>query len=281
MYVIKSILLPIDGSNYSETILKYGIYLAKKLNTVIRVLSVVDIRLIDWSMATGAESFVPLMPSADFQAESQKMHEEKAEKITEKAAGILKKSEIVHEIIKTSGIPSDEICHQAMENDFVIMGIRGEYERWTNKFLGATVENVTRQINKPIMLVDKDFKPVQRIHCGYDGSNSANKALQLSAYLADALKLNLQVIAISTSEEERDQLLREADRYLNPYKIEYNLRHESGDPSDTLVNVQNSAPSPSLMVIGSYGHTRLREAIIGSTTVEVMRKAVKPVLLAK
>jgi nucleotide-binding universal stress UspA family protein len=279
--MIKSILLPIDGSNYSETVLKYGIYLAKKLKAIVRVLSVVDIRLIDWSMATGAESFVPLMPSADFQAESQKMQEEKAEKVNQKAAAILKKSEVNHEIIKSSGIPSDEICHHAMENDFVIMGIRGEYEKWTNKFLGATVENVTRQVNKPTMLVDKEFSEIERIHCGYDGSSSANKALQLSAYLSDTLKLSLQIIAISASEEERKQLLNEADRYLNPYDIEYTLRHETGVPSDTLVNVQNNAPSSSLMVIGSYGHTRLREAIIGSTTVEVMRRAQKPVLLAK
>ena len=279
--MIKSILLPIDGSNYSESVLEYGIFFARKLKSVIRVLSVVDIRLIDWSMAAGAESFVPLMPSADFQAESQKMQDEKADKINEKAAAILIKSGVNHEIIKASGIPSDEICHQAKENDFVVMGIRGEYERWTNKFLGATVEQVTRQINKPTMLVDKDFHKIQRIHCGYDGSNSANKALQLSAYLSDTLKLSLQVIAISSSEEERTQILNEADRYLNPYNIEYTLRHESGDPSDTLVNVQNSAAAPSLMVMGSYGHSRLREAIIGSTTVEVMRKATKPVLLAK
>ena len=279
--MIKSILLPIDGSNYSETVLKYGIYLSKRLEAVVRVLSVIDIRLIDWSMATGAESFVPLMPSADFQAESQKMQEEKAEKVNEKAAGILKKSDTKHEIIKSSGIPADEICHHAMENDYVIMGIRGEYEKWTNKFLGATVESVTRQINKPTMLVDKEFNEIERIYCGYDGSNSANKALQLSAYLSDALKLSIQIIAISMSEDERKQLLNEADRYLNPYNIDYTLRHETGVPSDTLVNVQNNAPSPSLMVIGSYGHTRLREAIIGSTTVEVMRKAQKPVLLAK
>ena len=120
--MIKSILLPIDGSNYSETVLKYGVYLANKFEAVIRVLSVIDIRLIDWSMATGAESFVPLMPSADFQAESQKMQEEKTEKVNEKAADILRKSKIAHEIIKSSGIPADEICHYAMENDFVIMG---------------------------------------------------------------------------------------------------------------------------------------------------------------
>jgi nucleotide-binding universal stress UspA family protein len=36
-----------------------------------------------------------------------------------------------------------------------------------------------------------------------------------------------------------------------------------------------------MLVMGSYGHSRLREAIIGSTTVQVMRSAAKPIILAR
>lgn len=279
--MIKSILLPIDGSTYSESVLRYGKYLAEKFEAVLRVLTVVDIRLFDWSMATGADSFVPLMPSADFQAESQKMQDEKADKVIEKAASILRQTALKFELSKTSGIPVDEICHYAMENDMVVLGIRGEYERWSNKFLGATVESVTRQVSKPTMLVDKAFTPVERIHCGYDGSSSANKALQLAAYLAKIMQITMQVIAVFDSQEERTQVLDEAERYLVPYEVEFNLRHETGDATEVIVNAQNNSPVPALVVIGSYGHSRLREAIIGSTTVGVMRKAKKPILLAK
>jgi nucleotide-binding universal stress UspA family protein len=279
--MIKSILLPLDGSTYSDSVIKYGKFFAEKFDAVVRILSVVDIRLFDWSMATGADSFVPLMPSADFQAESQKIQDEKADKIIEKAANILNKTSIKFEVLKTSGIPVDEICQSAMVNDLVIMGIRGEYERWSEKFLGATVESVTRQVTKPTMLVDKNFEIFKRIHCGYDGSSSSNKALQLSAYLASLMKIKLQVITVLDSEEERTKILDDAERYLVPYKIDFNLRHETGEAADVLEYAQNNAPDPALTVIGSYGHSRLREAIIGSTTVQVMRKANKPILLAK
>lgn len=279
--MIKSILLPIDGSNYSETVLQYGMFLAKKFGSVLRILTIVDIRLYEWNMAAGADNFVPIMPSTEFQEESHQMLENKAEQVLEKAKDLVTQSGISFQLIKTTGNPVDEILEYSKTNDLVVMGIRGEYERWSNNLLGATVESITRQISKPVMLVEKKFEPFRRILCGYDGSNSANKALQLSAYYSSALKLPLHVISVFDTQEERDSILNEAEAYLEPYQIKYLLRHESGDVDSILVSAQNNAPEASMMVIGSYGHSRLREAIIGSTTVQVMRKADKPVLLAK
>ena len=279
--MIKSLLLPIDGSNYSETVLQYGIFLAQKFGAVLRILTVVDIRLYEWNMAAGADTFVPVMPSTEFQEESHRMLDSKADQVLEKAGEVVTTSGISFKMIKVTGNPVDEILEYSKTNDLVVMGIRGEYERWSNNLLGATVESITRQIGKPVMLVEKKFEPVEHIICGYDGSASANKALQLSAYYSSAMGLKLQVISVFDSQEEREAVLKEAETYLEPYKIEYQLRHESGDVDTILVNAQSNMPGPSLMVIGSYGHSRLREAIIGSTTVQVMRKADKPVLLAK
>lgn len=279
--MIKSILLPIDGSNYSEAVLRYGQYLAEIFGSVLRVLTVVDIRLFDWSMAAGADSFVPIMPSAEFQEESQAMLDERAQKVIERASTILKNCQQPFELLKVSGIPVDEICYHAKTNDIVIMGKRGEYEKWTSKLLGATVEAVTRQVSKPTLLVDKNFSAFKKIICGYDGSSTAVKALQLAAHMTSEMNVPLQVISIFDSEEERKVVLQEAEKYLKPYDIEFTLRHESGDVSEVLVQAQKNSDTPTLVVIGSYGHSRLREAILGSTTVDLMRKATQPVLLAK
>ncbi len=279
--MIKSILLPVDGSPYSEAVLNYGDYLAQKFSAVLRVLTIVDIRLFDWSVATSADSFVPIMPSSEFQEESQRIQDEKAQKVVEKASKILNAKKRTFEVLKVSGIPVDEICQYAKTTDLVIMGIRGEYERWSGKLLGATAEAVTRQIFKPLLLVDKTFRPFERIYCGYDGSITANHALQMAAFWARELQLPLQVVAVFDSEEDRKAALSEAEQYLTPYRIDFQLRHETGDAEEALINVQNNSPVPSVMVIGGFGHSRLREAILGSTTVQVMRKANKPILLVK
>ncbi len=279
--MIKSVLLPIDGSPYTEAILNYGEYFYKKFGAFVRLLSVVDIRLFDWSVATSADSFVPILPSAEFQEESQKIQDEKAQKVIEKASQILDKKKVAYEVIKISGIPVDEICQYAKTTDLVVMGTRGEYERWSGKLLGATAEAVTRQIAKPVILVDKTFVDFKQIQCGYDGSITANHALQMAAFFAKTLNLPLNVIAVFDSEDEAQAVLQEAEKYLVPYQIKFHLKHEKGNVEEVLIAEQNNASVPSLMVIGGYGKSRLTEAILGSTTVHVMRKAAKPILLVK
>ncbi len=280
--MIRSILLPIDGSTYSKSVLEYGIHLGKALNATLRVLTVVDIRLYEWNLAAGNDSFVPVVTTTAFQEETQQMLKAKAKAILEKAEDMLKKTGLSYETDTVDGIPADEISDRAKISDLVILGIRGEYERWGRHDLGATVEVTARQISKPVLLVDKTFTPFKRILCGYNGSDAANRALQLSAFLSKELQMLLQVVVVSSSEEERSALLNEAGHYLEPYEIEFQLRHET-EPSavDALINARNNAPFDVLLSIGSFGHSRLREAILGSTTVQLMRKAAKPILLAR
>ncbi len=278
--MIKSILLPIDGSSYTQSVLEYGVFLAQKFKAFLHVFTVVDIRLYEWNLATGADSFVPVIPSTEYQEESQHMLEQKADRILSKASDWLKQKHVKYTVSRTSGIPVDEICQKAQISDLVILGIRGEYERWRNKMLGATVESVTRQINATVLLVDKQFTPFEQIICGYDGSTFAGKALQFAAFTALSLKMPLEVVTVLEADKAQE-VLKEAEQYLKAWEIQYKLRQESGEVAEVLVGIQNSAPVPSLTVIGSYGHSRLREAILGSTTVEVMRKAKKPILLAK
>ncbi len=279
--MIKSILLPVDGSTYTESVLEYGKYLAGEFQAALRILTVVDIRLYEWNMAAGTDSFVPVVPSSEFQEESQRIQEEKADRILEKADNIFKNTQIPYSLHKMSGIPVDEICQAGRTSDLVVLGVRGEYERWRNKLLGATVEAVTRQINTSCLLVDKTFVSVEHIHCGYDASKYAVRALQMSAFIASHMKKELHIITVSDSEEEGQAVLDEAAHYLQPYGIPFKLHLEKGDAAEVLVNFRRELADSALTIIGSYGHSRLREAILGSTTVDVMRRSQKPVLLAK
>jgi nucleotide-binding universal stress UspA family protein len=279
--MIKSILAPLDGSVYTNTVLEYAVYLSEKFSAPVRVLNVVDIRLTDLGVNPASDSFIPLVPPVEFQTESRKILEEKSEQILLKASRILREKGIVHETNSVTGLPVDEICDYSMQNDLVIMGARGEYEQWTKKFIGATVENVSREISKPLLIVGKQFKVFERIHIGYDGSIHANNALQVAAFFAEKFNLPLQVIASFDAEEERKSVLTEAEKYLTPYKIEFQLRHETGHAADRIIAASKDSPVHPLTIIGSYGHSRLREAIIGSTTVEVMRNAAKPVLITR
>lgn len=279
--MIKSILVGVDGSAFTEPVLQYGIMMSQKFQALLRVLTVIDIRIFEWAVAIGVEGFAPIIPSAGYQEESQKLLDQKADEILRKVETLLKPKNIEYVLEKESGNPVDVICDKARLTDLVILGARGEFAKWSDKMLGATLEALTRLCIKPIFISPKEFKEIQKVMVAYDGSENASKALALSAFFASKLNLPLFVLNINDSPTVGRQILQEAREYLAPYKLK-NLEEEvvAGDAATKIISIAGEKKID-LIIMGSYGHSRIREAILGSTTVQVMRRANVPVLMAR
>jgi nucleotide-binding universal stress UspA family protein len=279
--MVKSILLTIDGSSFSEPVLQYGIELSKKFGTQLRVLTVIDARIFEWAVAIGIEGFAPVIPSTGYQEESRKLLEQRAEDVLKKSETLLKKANIDYSLEKENGNPVDVICDKSRMVDLVIMGAKGEFARWSDKMLGATLEAATRLSIKPIMIIPNKYKKIQKILIAYDGSDNAIKALSMAAYFASQMKLPLNILTVHESSTEAKDLLSEAREYLSPYSIQsIDEKTLSGDPADKIVEFAKEFKID-LIIMGSYGHSRIREAILGSTTVQTMRKATAPLLMVK
>lgn len=279
--MIKSILLAIDGSAYTESILMYGIEFARKFGAHLRVLTVIDIRIFEWAVAIGVEGFAPVIPSSVYQEESQKILDEKAEKVLQRASQVLSEAKVSFEVEKESGSPVEVICDKSRLSDMVIMGSRGEFERWSDKMLGATLEAASRLCIKPIFVSPKSYQPIHKILMAYDGSINSNKALPWVGALAEHFHIPITILNVGAGEEESQTILKEATDYLASYKItEFNTIAKEGDPSEKIVETSKELKSD-LIIMGCYGHSRIREAILGSTTVQVMRKATIPKLMVK
>jgi nucleotide-binding universal stress UspA family protein len=279
--MIKSILLAVDGSVYTDAVVAHGVSLAKQLDAFLRVCSVVDIRIYEWVLNTGGEGYMPVIPSNVFHDESYKFHSERADGLIATLSKKLEESGVRFETGKVEGSPVEVICDISRQVDLVIMGARGDYARWGDRLLGATLEPVSHQIHSPLMIVDKKYIDFKRITCAYDRSVSSADSLRLSAYLATKLNMPLEVLTINEDETERKETLEEARTYLKAYEINTKFRHEAGDVVRTISESSEQAAEPTLLMMGSYGHSRIREAILGSTTLQVMRKAAKPLLLSR
>ena len=103
--MIKSILVTIDGSVYSESVLKYSIDLAKRFQATLRVLTVVDMRFFEAAVSVGIEGFAPIIPAASYQEDSQNLLNQKAEEILKKAEGVLQSTDVVFTLQKENGNP--------------------------------------------------------------------------------------------------------------------------------------------------------------------------------
>lgn len=278
--MIKSILLPIDGSVYTEAQVRYTIELARAFGARISVLSILDVRIFEWAVVMGTDGFVPMIPSNVYKEESKKILESKAAAVLEKCSEILTSENVEFDAEKISGSPSDIICEKAPLVDLLVIGMRGEFAKWKKNLVGATLDAVMRQWSKSILVTPRKFKSIGNILFAYDGSERSNKALQLVGLFATQLKAPVTILSVHDKEMFRRKLLEEAQTYLKPYKAKVDLVGVSGNPEKEIIRVAGERHCD-LMIMGAFGHSRIREAILGSTTEQVVRKADVPVLLSK
>ena len=280
--MIKSILLPVDGSAYTESVLRHGMELGRALGALLRVLTVVDVRTYEWVAAFGSDGFVPVMPSPSYREETERVLNEKADQTLERTRELIEKegAGVRFSLEKVADSPVDAIMARENTVDMVIMGQRGEYARWESRLLGATVESVSRQLEKPLLVVHQHHRPLKSMLVAYDGSKASNRALQLAAELAVALNASLELLTVQRDKEWADRVLTEAIQYLEAYELKPGIRWATGDPEDAILSALEEGGFD-VTVLGGHGHSRLREAILGSTTVHVMRRAPVPVCLVR
>lgn len=278
--MIKSILLAVDGSTYTDAQVKHCIPLAKAFEAKVKVLSVVDIRIFEWAAVMGTDGFVPVVPTNVYREESKKILDAKAQAVLEKCSDILQKEKIEFDVEKIEGPPVDIINELSNLVDILVMGARGEFAKWKPNLVGATLDAVARQCNKSIFITPQKYQRVSSVLFAYDGSPRANKALQLAGSVATKLSVPIVIVCVHQNKPMRTKILEEASSYLEAYEVETTTVGVEGNPEKEILN-QAEANESNLIVMGAFGHSRIREAILGSTTEHVVRNATIPVLLSK
>ncbi len=277
--MFKKILLAVDGSVYTDAVLSYGITLAKAFQSRLHVITVADIRVFEWVSAVGADGFVPIVPSGIYQDESRKVLDEKCDKVLEKCASILSLEKLDFQTEKILGSPMDSICNRAQVADLIVMGKRGEFARWDARSLGATVEAVSRKVRKPVLVAEKNFSPIKKILVAYDGSRHANQALLFVGHLAEAFQSQITILSVADDKEAGARCCQEAKDYLQSYDIQLALDTIPGHAEKEIIDYAAKA-GVDLIAMGAFGHSRLREALLGSTTEHILRFAQNSILLA-
>jgi nucleotide-binding universal stress UspA family protein len=278
----KKILLCTDGSPYAEVATDYAIWLARKLPAHLLALYVTDIRLLegpllaDFSGAVGAQPYSALLPQL------QEIERERAEAILAAVAKRCADKAVKHEVFHETGMLVQEMLKYEQRADLVVVGQRGEHARWAHEGLGSSVERLARASIKPCLVVTERFREPRRILLAYDGSEESNKALRAGIELAENLGAALALVTVCQreTEESASKVLRQAKELATNRKltVESQLRH--GD-AEAEILAECDKINADLIIMGAYGHTRIRELILGSTTTHVVRKSRVPVLLVR
>ncbi len=277
--MFKNILLPVDGSEYGVSQLRHALDFSAVYGGKITLLHVVDIKIVEGPLLRDLTFLSEAVTDFEYHNEIKNSLEEKGNLILQKLGAMCQQAGAAFETKLMPGIISNTIAENARTADLVIMGKRGENASFgSSAFLGSVAEASTRLSNKPVMLVDENYKKLKKVLFAYDGTQSANKALQLLAQLVAESKYDLSVITVSDDDIDGKAILDEAVSYLETYDIKPSQLLKSGEVVNAIITSAEQDACDVIMM-GAYGHSAIHQMLLGSTTTLLVRAAKQPVIL--
>jgi nucleotide-binding universal stress UspA family protein len=279
--MVKTILIPTDGSGYGETAIAYGITMAKKLDATLKGHHVIDIRLIQGPVITDISGSIDIPACQEYFPMLEKGLEEHADIILKAFQDKCRTANIVPEVKKVVGIIDEMIIEEGKATDWIILAKRGEHFHLAKGGLvGSTAELVVRNSGKPVMVTPQNFNEIESIGLAYDGSPSADNALKLAVFLSDKAAWPLSIVMVMDDQKQAAKLTKKLEAYLEAFEVNSEIVVIPGKENKELVRFMQEG-SIELMVMGAYGNNRLRELILGSTTSYIIKNSPIPVLLTR
>ncbi len=276
--MIRQILIGLDGSDYSDIAVQYGIALAKASQATLQGVHVVDIVQVESPLLhdlAGATGVAPQLNLTALMRENLNCRGEYL--LTQfrqdcEAAGVASVEHLV------TGIVPTEITRLAHEVDLVLVGRGGIHTGLSKALLGSAVESVVRSGVKPTMVTPQEYRAIRKPLLATDGSPSAMAALSTAIAFANQMELPLSVVHCMPNPNDQPEFLNLVERQVREGGLTCDVHICEGNAHEDLVSYVREQ-GHDLLFMGSFGQRRMVEWLLGSTTQYLLRTSPIPLVL--
>jgi nucleotide-binding universal stress UspA family protein len=284
------ILALVDGSIYAQSVADLAAWTAGRSGKPVELLHVLGRRETASTPAdlSGSlnidESDTLLAELARLDEQKARLAQRRGRLILDSAAARLRAAGVAEVSTRLRNGDLIEAVHEfGEEAAYLVIGKRGEGADFARLHLGSNLERIARAARRPILVAARAFSPIERVMIAFDGGTSARKAVAHIAHdrLFQGLPLHLLMAGSQArsqgSEREEDQLALACGQLRHAgYAVTTQLL--AGE-AEAVIAQEVQAQGIGLLVMGAFGHSRLRNLIIGSTTTEMIRSCKVPILL--
>jgi len=276
-----TILTCTDGSLYAPSIYQHASWAASRLSASIHFLHVIEREetpaLRDLSGNLGFSANDELMEELTRLDESHaRVARLRGKAILEDAEKQI--SDIRIQSTQRHGSLVDTVTEFEGNSDLIVLGKRGEHADFSKSHLGSNLERVVRAAKIPVLVAAREFKPISDFTVAFDGGASVLKAIHYLCTQPLLKGAKCHLIAIGKPDSELSHSLEGSATALKGAGYEVDADLLSGDP-DEVISAKVEDSGSDLLVMGAYGHSRVRQFILGSTTTNLVRTCHIPVLL--
>ncbi len=166
------------------------------------------------------------------------------------------------------------------DTQLLVMGRQGERSGGCELQIGSQLENVIRAVPRPILVAPITFRIPRRLMLAFDGSVTTRQAVEMlaSSPLCEGMPIHLVLIGADTGDNWAPLDNAAARLASAGYDVRQAIRH--GDVVSTLLAYQEEH-SIDVLAMGAYGHSRIRQFLVGSTTAALLRASSGALLILR
>jgi len=275
----------VDGSSYSKSVCDHAAWIAGKVDGSVDLVHVLgrpgeNSAPTDYSGSIGLGARTALLDElAELDGQMARLSHKRGRAILEDAKDIMLNAGVsqVTTMLRNDGIV-ETVQGFEKDADLIIIGKRGERTGSDEEHLGSNFERVVRASHKPMMVASRSYEPIKRFLIAFDGRASAMKAVNYLAQNPAFNDLECRLLSVTDPTTEAAQQLESAAASLRDagYAVETKIR--PGKP-EAIICETIRGDDIDLLLMGAYGHSRIRNLFIGSTTTQMIRSCKIPVLL--
>lgn len=274
--MLKSLLVAIDETKGSQVAQDLSIALAKRLGASIKGLAVLDKPWIEAPRARpiGTGYYHEHRVASLRKSMSRKLHD-----LVDSFDDQCETAKVSFELIEKIGAPVGTIEEEAQGNDLIVVGKDTTFHFAGHNSPSDTVVRLIRDDPRPIILTSSHPPAAGGgVLIAYDGSLSASHALHMFVLLGLAKKQNVTLLCVDKNEEEAKRHAAHASALLSSHGIAATVACEvtRGAPASVILDYSSDK---SMVVMGAFSNTHLRDYFFGSTTQKLLEKCLAPLFV--
>lgn len=273
----------IDGSPSSAAVCDYSAWASVRLAaplTLVHILEETPQVPTDFTGSIGLGSREHLLQElAELDEKRGRLAREHGQHLLDAAKHRLDRLGIMHpKALQRHGNLVDSL--KEMEDDIrlLVIGRQGEQSGSLFEHIGGHVENVIRTLHRPVLVVPTDFAMPQRFLIAFDGSANGRRVVERLVQSPLLKSLDCHLLMVGEPSAEQQAQLDWATSQLQQAGYTTYSKTCQGEVEDALESYCQDQLI-SLLVMGAYGHSLIRQFLVGSTTTNMLRRAKLPLLM--
>jgi nucleotide-binding universal stress UspA family protein len=275
--VLRSILIGLDGSSYSQSALELGIEWARRFDATIAGLGIVDKPAIfqPEPEPIGASTYKQDADEARF-ARATHQVQQFLEQFSLRCAAAGVSSKVLEDV----GEPYEQIVLEAQRYDLIILGKQTYFHFATQEGPCETLKKVLKNSPRPVVRVPEKLEAGETIMVAHDGSLQAARVLQAFQAIGLADGRDVHVVTVGKDHVEAFCHADRAAEFLASHGIKTTTHAivASAAVAKLLLD-QLSRLGVGLVVMGVYGQPVLKEFFLGSVTRTFLKESPVPLFL--